>query len=186
MLKKFKAFVQGLFLPSQNKYEAKVIVVGEQKFLLRLMLSEDIKELIALEKDIYFGETPWTRSAFLSEIHSPIRHLYLCILQKGEILGFVGSRVIGNDCHITNVAVKSAWQGQGIGSLLIDEVEKFAMMNDCASLSLEVRVSNQDAQRLYRKLGFEARSIRSNYYTESSEDALDMVKKIGEPYEGIS
>lgn len=65
-----------------------------------------------------------------------------------------------------------------MGKLLIDEVEKFAIMNDCETLSLEVRLSNTDAQRLYRRLGFSARNIRKNYYTENNEDALDMIKRL--------
>ena len=46
------------------------------------------------------------------------------------------------------------------------------------TLSLEVRLSNTDAQRLYRRLGFSARNIRKNYYTENNEDALDMIKRL--------
>ncbi len=49
-------------------------------------------------------------------------------------------------------------------------------MNRCETLSLEVRISNQDAQRLYRKLGFQSRKVRKGYYTQTNEDALDMVK----------
>ena len=79
---------------------------------------------------------------------------------------------------ITNIAVATAFQNRGIGKLLIDEVENFAIMNDCETLSLEVRLSNTDAQRLYRRLGFSARNIRKNYYTENNEDALDMIKRL--------
>ena len=61
---------------------------------------------------------------------------------------------------------------------MIDEVKNFAIMNDCKTLSLEVRVSNADAQRLYRRLGFVASNIRKNYYTENNEDALDMIKQL--------
>jgi ribosomal-protein-alanine N-acetyltransferase len=51
-------------------------------------------------------------------------------------------------------------------------------MNRCETLSLEVRVSNKDAQRLYRKLGFQSRTIKKGYYTEKNEDAVDMIKRI--------
>ncbi|MBT1022374.1 GNAT family N-acetyltransferase, partial [Enterococcus faecium] len=67
-------------------------------------------------------------------------------------------------------------QRKRIGSLLIDEIENFAIMNRCETMSLEVRMSNQDAQRLYRKLGFQATTIKKRYYTETKEDALDMIK----------
>ncbi|OJG65483.1 ribosomal-protein-alanine acetyltransferase [Enterococcus malodoratus] len=163
----------------QYPFSAKYVNLSDQEYLLRKIIDQDIKELIALERDVYFGETPWTKSAFLSEIHSPIPHLYICIVTpKEEIAGFIGSRLIGNDTHITNIAVRTTFQNRGIGNLLIDEVEKFAIMNDCETLSLEVRLSNTDAQRLYRRLGFSARNIRKNYYTENNEDALDMIKRL--------
>ncbi len=62
------------------------------------------------------------------------------------MIGFVGSRAFGLDCHITNIAVRPAYQRKRIGSLLIDEIENFAIMNRCETMSLEVRMSNQDAQ----------------------------------------
>ncbi|WP_315306597.1 ribosomal protein S18-alanine N-acetyltransferase [Enterococcus devriesei] len=179
MLKRFSGLVKTILYGKQYPFNTKTVTLGDQQFLLRKIVDQDIKELIALERDVYFGEAPWTKSAFLSEIHSPIPHLYLCIVTlENEIAGFIGSRLIGDDTHITNIAVGTYFQGQGIGSLLIDEVEKFAIMNDCETLSLEVRLSNTDAQRLYRRLGFSSRNIRKNYYTENSEDALDMIKHL--------
>ncbi|MGM0109951.1 ribosomal protein S18-alanine N-acetyltransferase [Enterococcus sp. DIV0187] len=179
MLKKFSGLVRTILYGKQYPFNAKSVILGDEEFLLREIIDQDIKELIALERDVYFGETPWTKSAFLSEVHSPIPHLYICMVtRQSTIAGFIGSRLIGNDTHITNIAVATAFQNRGIGKLLIDEVENFAIMNDCETLSLEVRLSNTDAQRLYRRLGFSARNIRKNYYTENNEDALDMIKRL--------
>ncbi|MFC4771241.1 ribosomal protein S18-alanine N-acetyltransferase [Enterococcus hermanniensis] len=179
MLKKFSGLVKTILYGKQYPFATKFVRLGDDKYLLRKILDCDTKELIALERDVYFGETPWTKSAFLSEIHSPIPHLYLCLLTEEEqIVGFIGSRLIGNDTHITNIAVANLYQNRGIGHLLIDEVKNFAIINDCKTLSLEVRVSNADAQRLYRRLGFVASNIRKNYYTENNEDALDMIKQL--------
>lgn len=179
MLKKFSGLVKTILYGKQIPFNPRSVALGDSDFLLRPIVDQDIKELIALERDVYFGETPWTKSAFMSEIHSPIPHLYICVVNSTDkIAGFVGSRLIGNDTHITNIAVATAFQNRGIGKLLIDEVENFAIMNDCETLSLEVRLSNTDAQRLYRRLGFSARNIRKNYYTENNEDALDMVKRL--------
>lgn len=80
------------------------------------------------------------------------------------------------DCHITNIAVIPVYQRRNIGTLLIDEIEKFAIMNRCDTLSLEVRMSNQDAQRLYRKLGFQSNKVKKGYYTQTNEDGLEMIK----------
>ena len=136
MLKKFSGLVRTILYGKQYPFNAKSVILGDEEFLLREIIDQDIKELIALERDVYFGETPWTKSAFLSEIHSPIPHLYICMVtRQSTIAGFIGSRLIGNDTHITNIAVATAFQNRGIGKLLIDEVENFAIMNDCETVS---------------------------------------------------
>ncbi|MBO1306576.1 ribosomal protein S18-alanine N-acetyltransferase [Enterococcus sp. 669A] len=181
MLKKFSGLLRTFFGGKQEPFEARSVLIKEQEYLLRGITDDDIKELIALEKDVYQGEVPWTRSAFLAEIHSPVPHLYICMTHREELVAFIGSRIMGNDAHITNVAVKRAFQGSGLGSFLIDEVERFAIMKSCITLSLEVRMGNINAQRLYRRIGFEGRKVRRNYYTENNEDALEMIKHLEGP-----
>lgn len=176
MLKKFKALTQRWQPRQIPTYERQVRLIAGQPYVLRQLTNEDIKTLIFLQKEVYAGNMPWTRSAFLSELTSPMRHLYLCAEDKGKVVAFCGCRIHGVDGHITNVAVLPAFQGRGLGSLLLEEVEDFARQNHCETLSLEVRLSNRDAQRLYRKLGFVSRAIKKGYYDETNEDALDMVK----------
>lgn len=180
MLKKFSGLLRTVVRRRQQPFEARMVTIKEQGYLLRSIADDDIKELIALEKDVYLGEVPWTKSAFLAEIHSPTPHLYVCLTHQEELVAFIGARVVGNDAHITNVAAKRAFQGKGLGTFLIDEVEQFAIIKGCVTMSLEVRISNKDAQRLYRRLGFEGHKIRRNYYIENNEDALEMVKHLKE------
>ena len=82
MLKKFSGLVRTILYGKQYPFNAKSVILGDEEFLLREIIDQDIKELIALERDVYFGETPWTKSAFLSEIHSPIPHLYICMVTR--------------------------------------------------------------------------------------------------------
>lgn len=132
-----------------------------------------------MERLVYAGELPWTKSAFLSEIYSRFKHLYLCILQNERMIGFAGVRLLGEDAHITNIAVIPEYQGRGVGSF-VDWNRTVCAKNKCDRISLEVRLSNRDAQRLYRQLGFVSRAIKTAYYTEGNEDALDMVKFLNE------
>lgn len=178
MLKKFSRSLKRLLLRTEEyDYPAQVVSISEQEYYIRSITADDIKDLLKVERDVYAGELPWTRSVFLSEIYSPIPHLYLCILSEDKMVGFIGSRVIGNDTHITNIAVASEFQEKGIGSFLIEEIEQFAVENRSETLSLEVRISNRDAQRMYRRLGFVSRAVKKKYYTDQ-EDALDMVKRL--------
>ncbi|OTP12325.1 ribosomal-protein-alanine acetyltransferase [Enterococcus sp. 10A9_DIV0425] len=181
MLKKFKATVKAYIrtlVQARADYPEKIIMISDKTYQLRELTVEDIKALLSLEREVYQGELPWTKSAFLSELTSPFLTLYLGAFDQANLIGFVGSRILGLDCHLTNIAVNPTYQRQHIGTYLINEIEEFAQTNQCETLSLEVRIGNQEAQRLYRNLGFQSRKVKKGYYTETNEDALDMVKII--------
>ena len=105
MLKKFRAYARSFF---QDKmiYTEKTIEQIDRRYVLRELTTEDIKELLDVEREVYNGELPWTKSAFISELKSPLPHLYLGIFDNGRMIGFIGSRAFGLDCHITNIAVR--------------------------------------------------------------------------------
>lgn len=176
MLKRFKAFAEGLPILRRRIYPRQVVTLQEQHYLIRQVTTDDIKAMMDVEREVYAGEIPWTRSAFLSELYSPLKHLYLCGEIDGVMVAFGGLRITALDGHITNIAVSPRCQGYGLGSFLMGELEKFAKNQRCETLSLEVRISNKEAQRLYRKLGFVSRAIKEGYYDQTNEDALDMVK----------
>ncbi|EOH99748.1 ribosomal-protein-alanine acetyltransferase [Enterococcus haemoperoxidus ATCC BAA-382] len=176
MLKKFNLFhsILGIFFKNRP-YDEKTVEISDQEYFVRGITLDDIKDLLSIEREVYAGELPWTKTAFLVELQSSEPHLYLLIQKEGKTIGFIGCRIFGKDAHITNVAVSSQNQGKGIGSFLIREVRQFAKNNDCETISLEVRISNKNAQRVYRQLGFVSNTIKPDYYTEDKEDALEMI-----------
>lgn len=180
MLKRFKELWQNLGVKKAPQFERVVATIGQEHFVIRELTTEDIKELIEVQRAVYSGSLPLARSAFVSELVSPLSHLYLCAEKEQEIVAFCGCRIIGEDGHVTNVAVLPEFQGVGVGTFLLQQVEDFAKKRGCRTMSLEVRLSNRDAQRLYRKLGYVSRAIKEAYYDESNEDALDMVKYLEE------
>ena len=78
------------------------------------------------------------------------------------------------DGHVTTIAVDPAWHRAKIGSRLLIEVARTAVTRGARNLTLEVRMSNQGAQTMYRRFGFAPAGIRKNYYVETNEDALVM------------
>lgn len=178
MLKKFSGFLRSLIYGQQPNFTPKEVIINNETFFVRTMKNSDVSMVIELEKDVYAGFAPWSKSTFISEIYSPMIHLYLCVFKESELVAFIGSRVMSGDNHITNVAVKPSYQNKKIGGYLLAETEKFARSYHCQTMSLEVRASNQAAQRLYRRFGFDLAQVHVNYYTEDQEDALEMVKKI--------
>lgn len=94
MLKKFKQLTKHLFRES-SFYPAKELEVNQDTYQIRQLTTADIKDLLTVEREVYLGELPWTRSAFLSEFRSPLVHLYLGVFINEELVGFIGSRIIG-------------------------------------------------------------------------------------------
>lgn len=176
MWKKFRVSLFGLFsLTKKVAYQEQEIEIDNHIYIVREVASADIKDLLSIEREVYAGELPWTKSAFLTELRSNSKHLYLLIQKKEQVVGFIGCRIYGKDAHITNVAVRTNDQGKGIGLFLLKETQKFAEQHGCKTMSLEVRISNNNAQRVYRKMGFVSNAIKRGYYDENHEDALEMI-----------
>lgn len=91
-----------------------------------------------------------------------------------DIAGYVSLWFQGNEAHITEIAVREKLRGNGIGELLLIGSVRVAMENGSTVLTLEARVSNFIAQRLYEKYGFKEVGIRKNYYSDNREDAVIM------------
>ena len=91
-----------------------------------------------------------------------------------DISGYVGIWFQGNEAHITEIAVREPERGRGIGELLLIGTVRVALEQGCTVVTLEARVSNFIAQRLYEKYGFKNVGIRKHYYSDNREDAVIM------------
>jgi [ribosomal protein S18]-alanine N-acetyltransferase len=91
-----------------------------------------------------------------------------------SIIGYAGLWLMTDEAHITTIAVDPDFQGNGIGELLLVALIDRAKQIGARWLTLEVRVSNDVAQRLYEKYTFKEMGIRRRYYSDNGEDALVM------------
>ena len=90
------------------------------------------------------------------------------------VCGYVGFWVLAEEAHITTIAVKEECQRKGIGELLMMTVFDRAKKLYASVVTLEVRVSNTNAQHLYLKYGLREEGLRKHYYTDNREDAYIM------------
>ncbi|MDQ0340443.1 ribosomal-protein-alanine N-acetyltransferase [Caldalkalibacillus uzonensis] len=139
---------------------------------IRLMDLEDIKQVLEVEKSSF--TTPWTQEAFHNELINNRFAYYLVAETSKGVAGYCGVWVIADEAHITNIAVHPDFRGQKVGERLLRSIMLLARLKGALKMTLEVRVSNQVAQNLYRKLGFETTGRRKGYYTDNQEDALIM------------
>jgi ribosomal-protein-alanine N-acetyltransferase len=118
---------------------------------------------------------PWSVNVFNSELEMMRRgeRTYLVAMQGRALLGYAGTLYAVDDAHVTNIAVGSKFQRQGVATRLLAELAWAAIERGSTGLTLEVRISNLGAQALYERFGFESAGIRKNYY-ENVEDAIVM------------
>lgn len=147
-----------------------------EQFNFRLMTIDDIPDVMKIEKDSF--PSPWTYEAYYNEVMLNQFAHYIVLEINNEIIGYCGLWVIIDESHITNIAIDPQFRGQKLGEALLRQVMFVALQKGAKTMSLEVRVSNQIAQNLYRKLGFQNGGIRKGYYTDNHEDALVMWVKL--------
>jgi ribosomal-protein-alanine N-acetyltransferase len=103
-------------------------------------------------------------------------------LEDAHILGYAGVWIMADEAHITSIASDKDRRRQGIGEALLIAVIEFAMVKKVRIVTLEARVSNQIAQNLYYKFGFDKLGVRKAYYLDNKEDAVIMSTEfIGSP-----
>lgn len=139
---------------------------------IRKMKNTDINHVLEVEESSF--TTPWPKDIFYREITENIYAHYFVVELNKEIIGYAGLWIVIDDAQITNIAVKPNFRGYKIGEKLFRHVFNHAIQKGVKRLSLEVRVSNVVAQRLYRKFGLVPGGIRKSYYTDNQEDAIIM------------
>ncbi|MBE7020605.1 MAG: ribosomal-protein-alanine N-acetyltransferase [Ruminococcaceae bacterium] len=115
-------------------------------------------------------ENPWSKQAFIDEINNPLAR-YFVLENENEVIGYAGLWHIIDEGHITNIAVKPAFRGQGLSKLLMNELVDYYKSNSLVFLTLEVRESNLVARRLYESYGFKIIGERKKYY-QNNETAV--------------
>ncbi|MDI3279959.1 MAG: ribosomal protein S18-alanine N-acetyltransferase [Bacillota bacterium] len=142
---------------------------------VRRMNLEDLDQVLTIEERSF--PTPWTRQAFASELCENERALYLVAVEKGKVVGYVGMWLVLDEAHVTTLAVHPDRRRVGIGRRLLREAMHWARERGSRRMTLEVRVSNLGAQRLYQEEGFRRVGIRPGYYQDNDEDAVIMWKE---------
>lgn len=135
---------------------------------------DNIPDLLVLEKQVYSGSTPWSSFSFKTELAKRQNSLYLVVYYESSLVAFIGARFHPRETHITNIAVAPEYQRNHIATYLMEFIIDKARDNGSEGVSLEVRIDNDAAKRLYQRLGFESTFIRKNYYQDGT-DAINMM-----------
>lgn len=148
------------------------LLVSEGRVQFRPMNSTDLDEIMTIERSSF--SYPWSTRFFLQELGvSSARSLLAEI--GGKIVGYIIYWRLPDAIDVHNLAVHPAHRRQEIGRSLVQAVIDEGRHYGLGRVTLEVRKSNEAAQRLYHSLGFVASGVRKGYYSDDGEDALAMV-----------
>jgi len=136
------------------------------------MRRRHVRAVLRIEQQVY--PRPWSASLFHSELAMRSTRAYFVARVGRDVVGYAGLMMTVDDGHVTTIAVDPTWHRHKIGTRLLLVLAREAIARGAASLTLEVRMSNQGAQELYRRFGFGPVGVRKNYYQEVNEDALVM------------
>lgn len=136
------------------------------------MTHADLDAVQAIERASF--TTPWPSYAYRNELDSNKLAHYLVVRAGPMVVAYAGIWLLVDEAHITTFAVDPGWRRRRIGERLILALLDLAIARGAREATLEVRLSNLAARRLYEKFGFQPVGIRPRYYSDDHEDALIM------------
>lgn len=141
----------------------------------RPMLEADLDQVAEIEK--VSMPSPWSKELFDEELRRPAAHYFVMELE-GRVAGYMGYWEAPEEAHIINLAIGPEFRNRGLGLKMMEHCLDFAAKRGAHLATLEVRQSNEAAQRLYQKCDFRVVAIRKKYYSDNQEDAIVMIKEM--------
>lgn len=140
-----------------------------------LMSKADLPEILAIENKSF--SAPWTEAMFISELDNPNAQclsVRINFSEKSFLVAYIIFWIVADEVHLHNLAVRKEFRRQNLAFNLLKAMEDIAKQIGILTQTLEVRQSNTPAIKLYEKRGFVVKGRRTNYYTDTKEDALIM------------
>ena len=147
------------------------------KVIVRKMNSADILQVLDIENECF--SAPYTHENFLYELNENPFATMLVAMVGPDIVGYIDFMITFDSATINRIAVKEEYRKKGIGNRLLGECVKLCREREepVENLTLEVRKSNQNAIRFYKKHAFKEIVVKPQYYSDG-EDAIYMVRSI--------
>ena len=141
---------------------------------IETMTSVHVAQVAELEKRCFTD--PWSEKSVASELENDLA-CWLVALDGETVAGYVGSQTVLGETDMMNIAVHPDYRRKGIAQALVNALVDTLKSQGSRCLTLEVRASNEPAQKLYEKLGFSLIGKRPKYYHNPKEDAYILRKE---------
>jgi [ribosomal protein S18]-alanine N-acetyltransferase len=143
-----------------------------QSYVIQSLKPADLDAVMEIERLSF--KSPWSRQVFAEELARSWAHVDVVRQTTGAIVAFCNYWLVADEVHLLNVATHPQERRMGHASRLLAHVLEYARRAACRLVTLEVRRSNDAAQRLYRRFAFKAVGVRPHYYVDDQEDAVIM------------
>ena len=147
-------------------------MIDEAVLRIRPMTVADLAAVQLIERASF--TTPWPPQAYRQELETNRLAQYVVATIGDEIVAYAGIWLMVDEAHVTTFAVHPRYRRRRIGERLLLALLDLSMGRHAREATIEVRLSNLAARRLYEKYGFRPVGIRPRYYSDDQEDALIM------------
>ena len=145
--------------------------MGSSEIIFRKMTIDDAPTVAEIEFKTF--SLPWKLEDFWHEVINKDSESIVAELD-GQIIAYACAWISFNEADIANIAVAENFRGRGIGKKLFAELLRRVKLRGVNAVTLEVRVSNVAAIKLYESFGLKSVGVRKKYYCNPEEDALIM------------
>jgi len=160
--------------PQEEENSCGFFIYGKP-VLFRPMTKDDLDDVMAIERLAY--RYPWSSGFFLQELQVACARSILAEID-GRVCGYVLFWLLPGSIDVHNLAIAPDHRRLGIARMLMHQVVATASAQSATRVTLEVRLSNEPAKRLYASLGFVQTGLRKGYYSDDGEDAFTMALEL--------
>ena len=145
--------------------------MGSAEIIFRKMTIDDAPKVADIEFKTF--SLPWKLEDFWHEVINKDSESIVAELD-GQVIAYACAWISFNQADVANIAVAENFRGRGIGKKLFAELLRLLKLRGVKAVTLEVRVSNVAAIKLYEGFGLKSVGVRKKYYCNPEEDALIM------------
>ncbi|HHX94928.1 MAG TPA: ribosomal protein S18-alanine N-acetyltransferase [Clostridia bacterium] len=150
-------------------------MVNLDKLQIQPMQADHLSSVLEIENVSF--PTPWSYRSYMGELtRNNFAHYFVGLIED-KVVGYIGIWIVLDEAHITTIAVAPEFRGNHIAERFIEFGVEYSKVWGAEKMLLEVRVSNKAAQKVYKRMGFVEIGVRKQYYSDTLEDAIVMLKR---------
>ena len=160
-------------LPDSKRADAPEIETGDQSEVTQVAPVSLLWLSRLVEIDSQWNPKHWSERLFEGELNNPAARVTGVFVNE-LLVGYLIAHFVMDEAHIVSFGIDAQFRRRSFGRSLLNDLLRVARIENIRVITLQVRASNQAAERLYRSAGFRSVGVRKHYYSDNSEDAVTM------------